>query len=172
MSEFQVRAHLDHHRRYVEDTAASLARLGMGDLSLEDAVTLSARIGDVRLERASNQAWNHHLFWHSLSPIGGGKPPLPHGRDLHGEILRAASESFGSGWTWVTLVGKTIQVIQTPNEVRCPGRPLLCLDLWEHAYYIDHLGNRASYVSVFLDRLVNWDFAMARLDGYDPQELM
>jgi Fe-Mn family superoxide dismutase len=168
MSDLQIHAHLAHHAQYVNAVRAAGEFEG-----LEDAIRRSGK--NEGLARSANQAWNHHLLWHSLSPSGGGPPTM--GRlaqsvpNIVPELRRAMLGVWGSGWVWVVLRKHRISVESTQNEQRPQGYPLLCFDLWEHAYYVDHFGDRSRYADVLLSQLVNWEFAEARIDGYTPPEL-
>jgi len=117
------------------------------------------------------QVWNHWFFWNSLRP-GGGRPggalaeridaDFGGFEDLRKELLRAALARFGSGWIWLVQEGGRLWVIKT-IEADTPivhgMRPLLTIDVWEHAYYLDYRHRRAEYTSALIDRLLNWKFA-------------
>jgi Fe-Mn family superoxide dismutase len=133
------------------------------------------------LHRYAAEVWNHNLFWRSMRPQGGG---APHGR-VGDEVRRcfgsyerfahqvksAASAHFGSGWLWLLWRGGALEIVVTRNA-RTPvlrgETALLALDLWEHAYYLDHQNRRAAYVTTFLDELVSWDHANSVLAQLEP----
>jgi Fe-Mn family superoxide dismutase len=122
------------------------------------------------------QIWNHTFYWSSLSPKGGGKPS---GRlaaridaDFGGfdnfkkELAQVAIGQFGSGWGWLVVDGGKLKVVRTPNaEVPfTKGQtPLLTIDVWEHAYYLDYQNRRVDYVNAVIDKLIDWEFAAANL---------
>ena len=125
----------------------------------------------------SAQVWNHTFYWHSMKPGGGGKP---HGkvadlieRDLGGydnfvkEFKAAGATQFGSGWAWLSYKGGKLVITKTPNAetpmTEAGTTPLLTMDVWEHAYYIDYQNRRPDYIDTFLSSLVNWDFANQNL---------
>ena len=122
------------------------------------------------------QAWNHAFYWQSLAPNGGKSVPSALGERirtsfgdvaaLKEEFAKAATEQFGSGWAWLVLEGTELRVVKTGNgddPLPKHQKPLLALDVWEHAYYLDYQNRRADYVKAVLDKLVNWEFAARNL---------
>jgi Fe-Mn family superoxide dismutase len=122
------------------------------------------------------QAWNHSFYWQSLKPNGGGEPPATLRDkmiDAFGSVAEckkalaeAAVGQFGSGWAWLVAEGGKLKVIRTPNAetpLTGPAKPLLTIDVWEHAYYLDYQNRRADYVQAVLDKLINWEFALQNL---------
>lgn len=174
MSRDTVVFHFLRHQRVCHDRMRTLLPgTGLEELTLEQLICATERsTRHQALYRYAAEVWNHNLFWRSMRPRGGG---TAHGR--LGEALRkrfgsyerfthkvksAASAHFGSGWLWLAWRGGAPEIVVTRNA----GSPLvrgetalLALDLWEHAYYLDHQNRRAAYVATFLDELVNWDFA-------------
>jgi Fe-Mn family superoxide dismutase len=158
--------HGKHHRAYVDNTNA-LAGNAAG--SLEQIIMRAA--GDSSKKALFNnaaQAWNHAFYWRSLRPKGGSVPP---GFARYVEELKAAAKGhFGSGWAWLVRNGAEIQVLTTSNADTplVHGQiPLLVIDVWEHAYYLDHQERRAAYVDAVVDQLLNWDFAAANLKAVE-----
>lgn len=166
-----------HHKAYVDN----LNNLIKGT-ELESA-TLEKIIGDTagKAERAgvfnnAAQIWNHTFYWSSLTPGGGGKPS---GRlasmidsDLGGydqfrkDFAAAAVSQFGSGWGWLVAEGGKLKIARTGNAEVPFTRgqtPLLTIDVWEHAYYLDYQNRRADYVNAVIDKLLNWGFAADKL---------
>jgi superoxide dismutase, Fe-Mn family len=166
--------HYLRHQRVCYDRVRVLVRgTHLEELSLEELVR--ATHGDparCALHRYAAEAWNHTVFWHSMRPLGGD---AAHGRV--GELLRrrfgsyerfvsrfraAAGAQFGSGWLWLVWRNGTVEIAGT-HDAGTPlehgDRALLALDLWEHAYYLDHQNRRAAYVNAFLEELVGWEFA-------------
>ena len=149
--------HGKHHRAYVEKVRA-LA--GESELTLEALITAAA--GDP-LQRAlfnnAAQAWNHAFYWKSLCP-GAGSAPRRFAK-LAEELKAAAVGHFASGWAWVirdrsgALKVMTTANAETPIVQRL--QPLLVIDVWEHAYYLDHQERRAVYVNAVVDNLLNWE---------------
>jgi Fe-Mn family superoxide dismutase len=160
-----------HHRAYVENTAKAVAGTPLAGLPLEDIVRGAAGTPPTPLFNNAAQAWNHAFYWRSLAP----RPTRP-GRalerrlaaDLGGlagakrALAEAATTVFGSGWAWLVLAGGKLAVVKTANAdtpLVHGQTPLLALDVWEHAYYLDYQNRRPEYVQGVLDRLLNWDFA-------------
>ncbi|HKQ28072.1 MAG TPA: superoxide dismutase [Burkholderiales bacterium] len=168
--------HGKHHRAYVDKTNALAGKAGG---TLEEIIVRAA--GDSSQKALFNnaaQAWNHAFYWRSLRPRGGTTP-----REFlkwTEELKAAATGLFGSGWAWLVREGADLKVVTTSNADTpfIHGQtPLLVIDVWEHAYYLDHHDRRAEYVTAVVDRLLNWDFAAANLraiptKGYDLKEPM
>jgi Fe-Mn family superoxide dismutase len=157
--------HDRHHRTYVERTNTLAASF---DGSLEALVRSAARdpARQVLFNNAA-QAWNHAFYWRSLRPRGGPAP----GGALADPVLRenlktAAKGHFGSGWVWLVADGGRIKVVATHDAdtpIAHAQVPLLAIDVWEHAYYLDHQERRAAYVDAVVDHLLDWDFAAENL---------
>lgn len=155
--------HGKHHLAYVEKTR-QLAGEHAG--SLEEIISRAA--GDparAALFNNAAQAWNHAFYWRSLRPLGGAKVPAQLAR--HVEPLKAAAKQhFGSGWAWLVREGAELKVVTTANAdtpLAHGQAPLLVIDVWEHAYYLDYQERRAAYVDAVVDHLLNWDFALVNL---------
>lgn len=124
------------------------------------------------------QVWNHSFYWQSMSPNGGGKPVGSLAKKIEEdfgsyenfktEFATAGATQFGSGWAWLVLENGKLKVTKTPNA-DCPftqGQiPLLTMDVWEHAYYIDFRNARPSYIDTFLEKLINWEFANSQFES-------
>jgi Fe-Mn family superoxide dismutase len=167
-----------HHKAYVDNTNKLIDGTDLAGASLEDIVRTAAGKPEKKgLFNNSAQVWNHTFYWNSLSPKGGGQPA---GRLLDliqsgfGDFAKFREElaskcvtQFGSGWAWVVIEDGKLRVEQTPNAetpLTAPGKkPLLTVDVWEHAYYVDYRNRRPDYVNVVLDRLLNWEFAARNL---------
>jgi Fe-Mn family superoxide dismutase len=163
-----------HHQGYLDNLNKLVAGTRYADLSLEEII--SAVAGQPEASAIFNnaaQAWNHDFYWHSMSPTGGGHLPAelrPRVEASFGsidgcrtELARVAVSQFGSGWAWLVLDGDAIRVVATANAdvpLTRGMKPLLVIDVWEHAYYLDHQNRRADYVQALLDRLINWEFAL------------
>ena len=118
------------------------------------------------------QIYNHTLYFKSMKRRGGGSPKGKLAERLNGDLggitgfrqafLEAALGQFGSGWSWLTLDNQKLKVTRTANAdtpLAHGQTPLLVIDVWEHAYYLDYQNRRKDYVLAFLDHLINWDFA-------------
>ncbi len=170
--------HGKHHRAYVEKLNELIAGTAYEPQSLEQIIlaTRSAeRPGDREIFNNAAQHWNHAFFWQSLAPDGGGKtlPGLATAIDrsfggLDGFKKKFQEEAvghFGSGWVWLVHADGDLEIISThdANTPLAEGKtPLLCCDLWEHAYYLDHQNRRAEFIESFLENLANWQFAETR----------
>jgi Fe-Mn family superoxide dismutase len=160
--------HGRHHRAYVEK-----ANTLLGDTSAtpEEVIARSAKDpANKALFNNAAQAWNHAFYWKSLRPEGGRAPrefgPWP-------ERLKAAALGhFGSGWVWLVRERGEIKVVSTSNADTpfIHGMtPLLVIDVWEHAYYLDREEGRAEYVNAVVDHLLDWDFAASNVRGGSPR---
>jgi len=171
--------HGKHQRGYVDTCNRLLANGPLAGAPLEKVVVTSANDpARSPLFNAAAQAWNHDFYWKSMRPAGGGLPSGALAEALRGSFgkldgFRTAFEQaamgvFGSGWTWLVRNGDRIEVVNTANAatpITGGARPLLVIDVWEHAYYLDYQNRRAEYVAAWLDHLVDWNFAAANLDA-------
>lgn len=165
--------HDKHHATYVTNLNNLIKDTELADKSLEEIVTTSfkdpAKAG---IFNNAAQVWNHTFFWHSMKPGGGGAPTGAIADKINADFgsydkfkedfKTAASTQFGSGWAWLVLDNGTLKVTKTPNAenpVVHGQTPLLTLDVWEHAYYLDYQNKRPDFIATYLDNLVNWDFA-------------
>jgi superoxide dismutase, Fe-Mn family len=162
-----------HYKAYIEKTNHLLERTGMEDLSLKEIIFQTAgRMGMESLFNNAAQAWNHSFYWKSMKPKGGGKPggeilkllksSFGGFEDFKEQFEAAATSHFGSGWVWLVRKDDQLKIVEThdaENPLVHNEEPLITLDVWEHAYYLDYKNERADYVKAFLDHLVNWGFA-------------
>jgi superoxide dismutase, Fe-Mn family len=166
-----------HHAAYVTNLNNLTKDTPMADMSIEDVVKGS--FGDASKAGIFNnaaQVWNHTFFWKSMKPNGGGTPTGELAAKIDAafgsfdqfkaDFKTAATTQFGSGWAWLVNDGGTLKITKTGNAENplVHGQtPLITLDVWEHAYYIDFQNRRPDFISTYLDSLVNWDFAAANL---------
>lgn len=169
--------HGKHHRAYVEKTATLAKQLHLADQPLEQIIGQVAGQESRRaLFQNAAQAWNHAFYWNSLRPGGGGRPQGAIAQridaDLGGydafaaQFEAAATGQFGSGWAWLVLDGDRLKITQTSNAdtpLAHRQTPLLTVDVWEHAYYLDYQNRRPDYVKAVIGQLLNWDFANKNL---------
>ena len=166
-----------HHAGYVEKTRRLVAGTPLEAASLEDIVRASAHRDDTRLFNAAAQAWNHEFYWHSMRPRGGGEAKGAVAeliRDSFGNhqsfcqaFIQAATEQFASGWAWLVADEGRLRIATTANAdtpLVTPSTPLLALDVWEHAYYVDYQNRRVDYAAAYLTHLINWEFANFNLE--------
>jgi Fe-Mn family superoxide dismutase len=163
-----------HHKGYVDNLNKLIAGTEYADLSLEKIITDTAgRAEKTAIFNNAAQIWNHTFYWHSMRSKGGGEPPAALKQKIEASfgsvdackmaLTSAAVSQFGSGWVWLVLDGDTLKVVKTANaDLPLTGnmKPLLTVDVWEHAYYLDYQNRRADYVKAVLDRLINWEFAL------------
>ncbi|HEX7043778.1 MAG TPA: superoxide dismutase [Burkholderiales bacterium] len=169
--------HGNHHAGYVAKTASLVKGTKLETAPLEDIVRAAAGSEQNRaLFNAAAQAWNHAFFWRSMRP-GGGKEATGAVAQLieqsfgsqqafRQQFVAAAGDHFGSGWVWLVLEAGRLRIITTGNAdtpLTTAAHPLLTLDVWEHAYYLDYQHRRLDYIAAFLGNLVNWDFANERI---------
>ena len=166
-----------HHKGYVDNLNKLIAGTEDADLPLEKLVCETVgKVEKVAIFNNASQDWNHTFFWKSLCPKGGGEPPAALKKMIEDdfgsldackkELATAATAQFGSGWAWLVLEGSTLKVVKTCNANSPLGKgqkPLLTIDVWEHAYYLDYQNRRADYVAAVLDKLINWGFAANNL---------
>ena len=157
-----------HHQTYVTNLNRLIKDTEFENLPLEEIVHKSQ--GGIFNNAA--QTWNHTFFWHSMSPNGGGKPPGDLAKkietawgsfeDFREKFSAAAVAVFGSGWAWLVKHPDGSLGIETTSNAHTPlasdSTPLLTLDVWEHAYYIDYRNKRPDFVAAYWN-VVNWDFA-------------
>jgi superoxide dismutase, Fe-Mn family len=170
--------HDKHHRAYVETLSKLIVGTELADLRLDQIVTATAGRPDrVSIFNNAAQAWNHGFYWNCLRPKGGGDPPLMLKEKMQAafgsveackkELVNSAVTQFGSGWAWLVLEESSLKVMKTgnANDPLAQGlTPLLTIDVWEHAYYLDYQNRRADHVSAVVDKLANWGFAAENLE--------
>ena len=165
-----------HHKTYVDNLNKAIAGTDLAEKPLVDIVRAVAGKPDkAAVFNNSAQVWNHTFYWNSLSPkaMSPSKDLADRiEKDLGGmakfkeQFAAAAMGQFGSGWAWLVLDGGVLKVTKTPNAetpITTSAKPLLTLDVWEHAYYLDFQNRRADYVAAVLDKLLNWEFASKNL---------
>jgi superoxide dismutase, Fe-Mn family len=178
MSSRTLHLHHDkHHQTYVTNLNNLIGDTDLAKASLEEIVRVSAKDpSKAGIFNNAGQHWNHVLFWKVMKRGGGGAPGGELARrvdDAFGNLeafkdqfKTAAATQFGSGWAWLALDGDTLKVTKTLNGANplVDGMtPLLGIDVWEHAYYLDYENRRPEYVAAFLNHLVNWEAVEANL---------
>jgi len=170
-----------HHRGYVDKLNVLVQERKIQEVSLADLIRRThGNPGQADVFNNAAQVWNHNFYWHSLAPAGreasqdpsealagmieksfGGLPALKT------EMVEHAMAQFGSGWVWLLWDGRGLRVAKTSNA-QVPfidgNTPLLTVDVWEHAYYLDYQNQREAHVRAVLDRLLNWTFAAENLE--------
>jgi superoxide dismutase, Fe-Mn family len=166
-----------HHKGYVDTLNKLIAGTELAGLSLEKLIAETAGKADkAAIFNNAAQTWNHNFYWRSLRPKGGGDPPTELKQRIEAsfgtldackkELATAGATEFGSGWAWLVLEADKLKVVKTDNAetpLTKGVKPLLTIDVWEHAYYLDYQNRRADYVNAALDKLINWGFAADNL---------
>ncbi len=169
--------HDKHHKTYV-DTGNKL--ISGTDLENLDAEAIVKKVvGDASKTAIFNnvaQAWNHSFYWQCMKANGGGKPTGQVAQKIDAdfgsfdkfaeEFKNAGITQFGSGWAWLVLKNGKLEITKTANAdtpIAHGVKPLLVVDVWEHAYYLDYQNRRADYLQTFIDKLINWDFVNSGL---------
>ncbi len=166
-----------HHNTYVTNLNNLVAGTELAGQSLEQIIRATAGQTDkASIFNNAAQVWNHMFYWLSLKPNGGGEPPAALKQKIEAAfgsvdackkaLATAAVTQFGSGWAWLVLDGDKVSIAKTSNAdspLTKNIRPLLTIDVWEHAYYLDYQNRRPDYVNTILEKLINWDFAAANL---------
>lgn len=170
--------HDKHHAAYVEKLNKLVSGTALANCSLEQVIMSTAsdvRPTQTKIFNNAAQAWNHSFFWNCMTPKGGTPKAAIRQRiensfggfDKFKKAFKtAAVEHFGSGWAWLVETGGELKVKSTPNAVPPfveGDKVLLTCDVWEHAYYLDYQNKRDEFVTIFLDKLVNWEFVAERL---------
>ena len=170
--------HGKHHQAYVTNLNGLIEGTDLANATLEEIINKAA--GDkskAGLFNNAAQVWNHTFYWHSMKPGGGGKPTGKVAemidRDLGGydqfikDFKAAGGGQFGSGWAWLVEKDGKLSITKTPNAetplTEAGVTPILTMDVWEHAYYLDYQNSRPNYMDAFLNSLINWDFANKNL---------
>ena len=161
--------HGKHHKAYVDKLNELQKGTEFENMELEEVVKKSS--GGIYNQAA--QIWNHTFFWNCMKPQGGGEPAGALAAaiskkwgsfaDFRKAFAASAAGNFGSGWTWlVKKADGSVDIVNTSNAgnpMTAGDKPLLTVDVWEHAYYIDYRNARPKFVDAFFDKLANWDFA-------------
>ena len=163
-----------HHKGYVDNLNKLIAGTEYADLPLEEIISSTAGKPErTAIFNNAAQNWNHAFYWKSMRPNGGGEPPAALKQKIEAafgsveackkDFAAAAVSQFGSGWAWLVLEGGVLKVVKTANAdtpMVLGLKPLLVIDVWEHAYYLDYQNRRADYANAVLDKLINWEFAL------------
>jgi len=166
-----------HHQAYVANTVKLIAGTEFEKSPLEDIIRKTAGRADKEgLFNNAAQVYNHTFFWHSMKPGGGGEPKgkmaemIKESFGSYSKFVEAfsnaAATQFGSGWAWLVAENGKLKVVKTSNAetpLTTAAKPLLTIDVWEHAYYLDYQNRRGDYIKAFVDKLINWDFAEKNL---------
>ena len=169
--------HGKHHNTYVANLIKLIEGTELSGETLENIIKKTA--GDVAKSGVFNnaaQVWNHTFYWESMKPNGGGPPTGKTAEKINADLggyqkfveqfKNAGLTQFGSGWAWLVLNNGRLEVIKTANAdtpIAHGLKPLLTVDVWEHAYYLDYQNRRGDYLDAFIGKLINWEFANSLL---------
>ncbi len=170
--------HSKHHQAYTTNLNNAIAGTELEGKSIEEILKVCKDKPAVR--NNGGGFWNHNLFWECLSPNGGG---LPTGalaaaineafgsfENFQAEFAKAATTRFGSGWAWLCVSSGKLEICSTANQDNplmgegCSGTPILALDVWEHAYYLNYQNRRPDYITAFFN-VVNWSVIASKFDA-------
>jgi len=171
--------HGKHHAGYTNNLNNAVAGTEMEGKDIEALLRDHSDNGAVR--NNGGGFWNHTLFWNSMSPNGGGQPSGALGEaidrdfgsfeNFKDEFSKAAATRFGSGWAWLCVRDGKLEVCSSANQdnplmpgLGCGGHPILGLDVWEHAYYLNYQNRRPDYINAFFN-VIDWNAVAARFNG-------
>ena len=162
--------HSKHHQGYTNNLNNAIEGTQMEGQSIEEICKTPNLSGGVR--NNGGGYFNHNLFWTSMIPNGGGHPTgeiadaintdFGSYDNFKAEFSKAAATRFGSGWAWLCVENGKLSICSTANQDNplmdgeCGGTPILCLDVWEHAYYLNYQNRRPDYITAFFN-VINWD---------------
>lgn len=170
--------HGKHHKAYVDKALSLIAGTELEGKTLEEIVLAAYKENKTALFNNAAQVWNHNFYWKSLAPFGAMELPAEAAALLIDSFesveafkkafTEAAVGQFGSGWAWLIWDGSKLSIDKTSNALLpwVEGKkPVLTVDVWEHAYYLDYQNRRPAYVEAVLDKLVNWEFVLENVKG-------
>ena len=169
--------HGKHHNAYVTKTNDAIEGTAHADKKLSEVIKAAKKDGDQGLFNNSAQVWNHSFFWQCLSPDTQEVPANLKAKleeafgsveDFKSKFKDEATGHFASGWAWLVLNGDKLEITSlhdADTPVTHDVKPLMTLDVWEHAYYLDYQNARPDYVGSILDKAINWEFVAKNLDG-------
>jgi len=162
-----------HHQAYVNNVNNLIKDTELEAKTLEEIIKVTAGNADkTAIFNNAGQVWNHTFYWHSLKPKCGGEPKgklrEKKEQDVGGfenfkeQFKQAGVTQFGSGWAWLVLENGKLKITKT-SSADMPfthnQKPLITVDVWEHAYYLDYQNRRPDYLGIFIEHLINWEFA-------------
>lgn len=166
-----------HHAAYVNTLNNLVKDTELADKSLEEIIKATYKASDkAAIFNNAAQVWNHTFYWNGIKPNGGGDPSGELAEKINAsfgsldkfkeEFKTAGGTQFGSGWAWLIKDGDTLKVAKSPNAenpIAYGQTPLLTMDVWEHAYYLDYQNSRPNFMQNYVDHLINWDFVAQNL---------
>ena len=169
-----------HHKAYIDKLNAALEKEDFGSASLEEIIKKS----DNSLYNNAAQAWNHSFYWYGMSPQGGGAPTgdaataideaFGDFETFKKQFTETAATHFGSGWAWLAVNNHKLEIMgmhDADSPLKVNAKPVLALDVWEHAYYLDYQNARPDYITAFWN-VIDWDFVNKQLASDSSEPLM
>jgi Fe-Mn family superoxide dismutase len=170
--------HGKHHNAYVTNLNKLIEETDLASETLEYIIKKTVNDADkAGIFNNAAQVWNHTFYWQSMIPNGGGDPSGDIAEkiiadfgghdDFISQFKNAGLTQFGSGWVWLVLKNNKLEIMKTANAdtpIAHGIKPLLTMDVWEHAYYLDYQNGRGNYIDSFINHLINWDFANSNLN--------
>ncbi|HYJ31211.1 MAG TPA: superoxide dismutase [Allosphingosinicella sp.] len=171
--------HGKHHKAYVDKVNEMLSEKGLGGAALSRVIREAKERNDAPLFNNAAQIWNHAFFWQCLAPAEGQRPAgrlaalIEDSFGTNEAMLEALQEEaaghFSNGWAWLVLDGGRLRIASLHDAdtpvVHGGMKPLLTLDVWEHAYYVDYRNRRPDYAAAVLANIIHWEFVARNLDG-------
>lgn len=162
-----------HHNAYVVNTNKLIEGTDLSGQDLEAIITKTSKdASKASIFNNAAQVWNHSFYWNCMKPGGGGLPSGAIAKKIDSDFgsydkfieqfKNAGVTQFGSGWAWLVLKDGRLEIMKTSNAdtpLAHGLKPILTVDVWEHAYYLDYQNRRPDYLGAFIDHLINWDFA-------------
>jgi Fe-Mn family superoxide dismutase len=169
--------HGKHHSAYVSNLNKLIEGTDLAKATIEEIIKKTANDSlKAGIFNNAAQAWNHTFYWQSMMPNGGGLPTGAIAEKINADfkgydnfveqLKNAGLTQFGSGWAWLVVKDKRLEIMKTSNAdtpIAHGLQPLLTVDVWEHAYYLDYQNGRGSYLDAFINHLINWDFVNSHL---------
>ncbi len=170
--------HGKHHNTYVVNLNNLIQDTDLAGESLENIITKTSGVPSKSgIFNNAAQVWNHSFYWNSMKSGGGGRPTGAIADEIKQhfgsyeqfaeQFKKAGLTQFGSGWAWLVLNKGRLEVMKTPNAdtpLAHGLKPILTMDVWEHAYYLDYQNRRPDYIDAFINNLINWEFASSQLE--------
>lgn len=166
-----------HHKTYVDNLNKLIVGTDLAEKPLEEIIKIAAKdSAKASIFNNAAQVWNHTFYWRCLKKSGGGIPTGAIAAKINAtwgnydkfaeELKNAGVTQFGSGWAWLVLEGNQLKITKTANAdtpLAHGQKPLLTIDVWEHAYYLDYQNRRPDYLLAVIQNLINWNFVNGNL---------
>lgn len=169
--------HGKHHAAYVKNLNELIDATPLENEDLEAIIKKTVNEAtQTRIFNNAAQVWNHTFYWKSMKPNGGGKPTGRIAQKINADfgdymsfitnLKNSGLTQFGSGWAWLVLKNNKLEIMKSSNAdtpIAYNIKPLMVIDVWEHAYYLDYQNRRGDYLDVFTKHLINWEFINSNL---------